>query len=214
MEPTLTLAAAWLNSALAPFDFTILAALHTLAAQAGFLFTPLFTLIGLVGEKGACFFALSVLLMFFKRTRAVGVCMFIAICLGALATNIILKDLIERPRPFETSAIFADWWRFAGASPEDGFSFPSGHATAAAAAMGALALTRPGWKTTFGGLIVVATMCASRCYLMVHYPTDVLAGCLVGAAAAALAYLAVKQATNLLKRSQQSSRAPQHLHYR
>lgn len=72
-----------------------------------------------------------------------------------------------------------------------------------------------GQATDFGvAFLLVVAMCTSRCYLMVHYSTDVLAGCLVGAATAALAYLAVKQATNLLKHRQQSSRAPQHLHRR
>ena len=135
-----TLMAAWLNDTFAAFDATILGALHALAECGGFALTPLFEAVSFVGEKGACFFALAFVLMVFKRTRRAGTVMFVAICLGALATNIVLKDLVARPRPFESSALFLDWWRFAGAAPEDGFSFPSGHMTAASAAMAALML--------------------------------------------------------------------------
>ena len=112
-------------------------ALHALAECGGFALTPLFEAVSFVGEKGACFFALAFVLMVFKRTRRAGTVMFVAICLGALATNIVLKDFVTRPRPFESSALFLDWWRFAGAAFEDGFSFPSGHMTAASAAMAA-----------------------------------------------------------------------------
>ena len=117
--------------------------------------------------------------------------LFVAICLGALATNIVLKDFVTRPRPFESSALFLDWWRFAGAAFEDGFSFPSGHMTAASAAMAALMLAYRNWKTVLGGSIVMLVMGAARCYLVAHYPTDVLTGLLVGALAAVAAQLLV-----------------------
>ena len=186
-----TLMAAWLNDTFAAFDATILGALHALAECGGFALTPLFEAVSFVGEKGACFFALAFVLMVFKRTRRAGTVMFVAICLGALATNIVLKDLVARPRPFESSALFLDWWRFAGAAPEDGFSFPSGHMTAASAAMAALMLAYRNWKTVLGGSLVMLVMGAARCYLVVHYPTDVLAGLLVGALAAVAAQLLV-----------------------
>lgn len=186
-----TLMAAWLNDAFAAFDATILGALHALAECGGFALTPLFEAVSFVGEKGACFFALAFVLMVFKRTRRAGTVMFVAICLGALATNIVLKDFVTRPRPFESSALFLDWWRFAGAAFEDGFSFPSGHMTAASAAMAALMLAYRNWKTVLGGSIVMLVMGAARCYLVAHYPTDVLAGFLVGALAAVAAQLLV-----------------------
>ncbi len=189
-----TLMAAWLNVAFAAFDSTILGALHALAECGGFAFTPLFEAVSLAGEKGACFFALAIVLMAFRRTRRAGAVMFVAICLGALATNIVLKDLVARPRPFESSALFLDWWRFAGAAPEDGFSFPSGHMTAASAAMAALMLAYRNWKAVLGGSLVMLAMGAARCYLVAHYSTDVLAGFLVGALAAVAAWLLVSRA--------------------
>lgn len=186
-----TALAMWLNVAFAPFDATVLGALHLLAEVAGPALTPLFGLVSLLGEKGACFFALALALMAFKRTRRVGAVMLVAICLGALASNVVLKDLVARPRPFESSALYLEWWRFAGAAPEDGFSFPSGHMTAASAAMLALMMARPGWKTALAGSLVMLVMGTARCYLVAHYPSDVLAGFLTGALAAVAAWLLV-----------------------
>ena len=102
MEPTAL--AMWLNAAFAPLDATVVCALHALAEAAGFALTPLFGLVSLLGEKGACFFALALALMAFRRTRRLGAVMLVAICLGALATNVVLKDLVARPRPFPRTA--------------------------------------------------------------------------------------------------------------
>ena len=192
MEPTALVM--WLNAAFALFDATVLGALHALAEAAGFALTPLFGLVSLLGEKGACFFALALALMAFRRTRRVGTVMLVAICLGAIASNVVLKDLIARPRPFESSGLYLEWWRFAGAAPEDGFSFPSGHMTAAAAAMFALMLARPSWKTALAGSLAMLLMGTARCYLVAHYPSDVLAALVVGALAALVAQIVVTRA--------------------
>ena len=115
--------------------------------------------------------------------------MFLAICLGALMTNIILKDLIARPRPFETMQVYFTWWEAAGAVPEDGFSFPSGHATAVSAGMISLALTQRNVRTFLIALTTMLLMGLARVYLFAHYPTDVLAGFLVGMLAAYIAFV-------------------------
>lgn len=169
-------------------DSFILSFYHSLAESAGVVLTPLMKLITLVGEKGILMFLLAAVLLLFPKTRRAGVCIFGAVCCGALITNIILKDAVARLRPFEAEAIFNEWWQFVGSPAEDGFSFPSGHVTAAMSGMLALCLTR-GKKWIAPSVIYVLLMAVSRNYLMAHYPSDVVAAILVGAFSAVIAYM-------------------------
>jgi membrane-associated phospholipid phosphatase len=59
-------------------------------------------------------------------------------------------------------------------------SFPSAHATSSLAAATALGRVSPGGRPVLYGL--AAAICASRPYLGMHYPSDVLAGAVLGAA--------------------------------
>ncbi len=183
--------AQWLDSALAVFDYGILGALHLAASSAGGFLTPLMKLISLLGEKGILMFLLSALLMCFARTRKVGLCVFGAVCCGALISNLILKDMVARPRPFESYALYRQWWTVVGAPAEEDFSFPSGHVTAIAAGMTALSLAsrrrnRPLLRA--GALVAILLMALSRNYLMVHYPSDVVFATGIGLLSAFIAW--------------------------
>ena len=114
--------------------------------------------------------------------------MLFAILCGALMTNVILKETICRVRPYEASALFREFWTFVGAHAESEFSFPSGHTTAAAAAATGLWLVR-GKKYLAISIPYVALMAISRNYFVVHYPTDVIAGAIIGTLGGIIAYL-------------------------
>ena len=104
----LTAIAQWLNTAFAGYDYAILQALHNLDEAAGGFFTPLCRAITLLGEKGILFLVLGIVLMLFPKTRKAGICMFGAVCCGALITNFWLKDFVARPRPL-TVEPFRTW---------------------------------------------------------------------------------------------------------
>ena len=185
----MTLTAAHLNGLFdlfSGYDSLILLFMHRLATAAGKILTPLMKLITLLGEKGLLLIVVAVALMLFARTRRAGVCMFGAIACGAILTNFILKDWVARPRPLEI-APYLDWARALGVT-EDGFSFPSGHVTAAMAGMSALCFTR-GRKWILPSVLWVLLMAVSRNYLMAHYPSDVLFAALIGLLSAIIAYL-------------------------
>lgn len=184
--------AEWLNLTFGGFDRAILEFMHGLAESCGGFLTPLMKLITLVGEKGLWMFVLAAVLICFKKTRKIGVCLFGAVCCGALITNVLLKDQIARLRPFEWDpALYGEWWKAVGSPAEDGFSFPSGHVTAAMAGVTALVLS---WRNKWIplGFLYVVVMAFSRNYLMAHFPSDVLAAVVVGAVSGVVAWFITK----------------------
>lgn len=183
-----TASAEWLNVTFAGYDSSILDFMNTLAGKAGVVLTPLMKAITFLGEKGIVFFLLALAFMCFSRTRREGVCMFGAVCCGALITNIILKDMVARPRPFEYMALYKSFWDFVGSPAESGFSFPSGHVTATAAGMTSLCFTK-GKKFIAPTVVVVLLMAMSRNYLMAHFPSDVLFAAIIGVFSGFVAYL-------------------------
>lgn len=191
----MTAAAESLNSVFAGFDGAILGALHSIANP---VFTVLFKILTFLGEKGILFFLVAIGLMLFKKTRPLGVCIFGAVACGALITNIILKDAVARPRPL-TVEPFMSYWKAVGSPFEDGFSFPSGHATSTAAFFTALCLMQ-GKKWVLPGSLVTLFMMIGRNYLMAHYPTDVITGALIGVASAFIAWFITRQIFYYLKK--------------
>lgn len=98
--------------------------------------------------------------------------------LAGLAIYRPLKHRLVRERPYISHTAIR-----LGAAPLDRYSFPSGHTLHAVAFTMVATAHVPGlapWLWPFALLIA-----ASRVVLGLHYPTDVLAGALIGAALAA-----------------------------
>jgi undecaprenyl-diphosphatase len=105
---------------------------------------------------------------------------FLAIAAADLAAY-VGKHLVDRHRPFEHQI---------GPS-ERTHSFPSGHSATAFAGATILAHYVPRYRFCLYGL--AALIALSRLYNGVHYPTDVLAGSLLGAAIALLLLGAIRR---------------------
>ena len=192
----------WLNSSFATFDYAILEFFHNLCENAGSVFTPIAEILALIGDNGYFSFLIALILLCFPRTRKCGVCIVLAVGFGALFTNIAIKNIVARPRPYASEVeAFKQWWQTAGAHLESEFSFPSGHTTAAMAGMTALCLAigkSKKWLIAPAALYVIL-MGVSRNYLVVHYPTDVIAGIIVGAIGATIAFFVTKALWKLLE---------------
>ena len=183
--------AQWLDTAFYGFDRAVFIAMHDLAFSAGAFFTPLFRFITFLGEKGWAFLALAVILLLFKNTRKVGIAMLLAIACGSLITNVTLKNLVNRARPFRTSEEYKAFWEFASGVVVGESSFPSGHTTTAMASMTALFLTC-NKKWSWVGFLFAVLMGVTRLYFVVHYATDVIGGLIAGAIGGVCGYYLMK----------------------
>ena len=185
----LTAAALWLNTFFAGFDQSVTAAVHQLYEAAGGFMTPFMEMISFLGKDGICLIILSLMLIFFKKTRRFGTAMLLGVAIGALFTNCFLKIVIARPRPYaDENGFFYPLWQMMGQHMESDKSFPSGHTTAAVATMVPVFLVG-NRKVSWTALIFAFLMGLSRIYLVVHYPSDVLGGLIVGTIAGILGYL-------------------------
>ncbi|MBR6207974.1 MAG: phosphatase PAP2 family protein [Oscillospiraceae bacterium] len=185
----LTAIAVWLNTAFAAFDESVAIAIHKLYEAAPGFFTPFLTLISLMGKGGAFLILLSLCLIVFRPTRRYGTAMLLGLAIGALITNIAVKPLVARPRPYTwDGSVYQRFWHQLGEHVESDKSFPSGHMTAAMAFSTALFL-RGNRKISWTIFFFAFAMGISRIYLSVHYATDVLGGVVTGAVGGTAGYI-------------------------
>mgnify|MGYP002400006210 CR=1 FL=1 len=105
---------------------------------------------------------------------------------GATFISYAMKYGFNRNRPFHTNPDIIP--AGSGSSP----SFPSGHTSVAFAAATSLTIAYPKWYVAVPAYAWAASVGYSRMYLGVHYPSDVLAGAVIGAGSAWLMYKANK----------------------
>ncbi|MCH5265433.1 MAG: phosphatase PAP2 family protein [Lachnospiraceae bacterium] len=137
-----------------------------------------------LGEGGAVWVLIGILLLLKKETRKTGAVVLFSLLLCMITGNLILKNLVARPRPC---------WRnpeveMLLAIPKD-YSFPSGHTMSSFAAATGIFMwnKRLGLVAAAGALLIAV----SRMYFYVHYPTDILAGLLLGIALGCLSAVVI-----------------------
>ncbi len=144
-------------------------------------FDSFFAFVSMLGNKGAIWIFLTLVMLMFKKTRKAGICCALSLVICLVLGNLILKPLVGRIRPynFDTQIQII-------IPPLLDASFPSGHTMAAFAF--AVSLRRYFKKAGAFALIASVFMGLSRIYLSVHYPTDVLAGAVIGIGFGILSY--------------------------
>ena len=150
------------------------------------MLTPFMKIVTFLGNGGWFWILCAVVLLAVPKTRKTGYAAVLSLIFGVIVTNLLLKNIVARPRPFaEIEALIP-----LIAKPTD-FSFPSGHTTASFAV--ALVMLRMLQKKIGIPAVVLAALVAfSRLYLGVHYPTDVLTGFVVALVGSSLAVWGVR----------------------
>lgn len=135
-----------------------------------------------IGNKGFVWIVISIILFFQEKTRKYSYMMITSLLGSLIIGNIILKLTIRRPRPFD---VF-NYIELLIKKPLD-FSFPSGHTMTAFAC--SFIIYSFNKKLGFISFVLALLIAYSRVYLFVHFPSDIIAGAIIGII---IAYLSKK----------------------
>lgn len=114
----------------------------------------------------------------------------IPVAISAIVANVV-KYSIDLPRPYELYPFIVKL--SSGGSP----SFPSGHTADAFAFAVAVSIVYPKWYVVTSTLVWASLVGYSRMNLGVHFPSDVLAGAIIGAVCA-FAYIRIVNRKHVL----------------
>lgn len=142
-----------------------------------------------LAEAGWFWILLCFVLMAFKKTRRIGIICAVSLAFEFCLCNGVIKILVDRARPWEV----LEGVKMLIPDPGDS-SFPSAHTSASFATAWALWLsTRKGWpklhRWSFVAIALALLIGFSRMYLGMHFPSDVLAGLLIGLICATIVYI-------------------------
>ena len=145
---------------------------------------------------GIIWFILGICLLIPRKTRKLGILVFAGLAFASIINNLCLKEIIERPRPYNLDP---EVWKNAGyeyvwpnlIKKSDSWSFPSGHTSTSIGAGFALLLACRKKELGIGipAFIISLLIGFSRIYVHVHYPTDVIVGALIGLLSGLVMYL-------------------------
>lgn len=100
------------------------------------------------------------------------------------------KRAVGRPRPYVTLPLTSRSSAYADGVEDGAYaSFPSGHASLSTALATSWSLSHPTWYVIAPSALWAGAVTASRVHLGVHYPSDVLAGAVLGAGVATAVHL-------------------------
>lgn len=153
-------------------DFIILNFLHE-KLSCGFL-DILMPMITFLGNAGMIWIAAALILLFIKKHRKNAFMLMGGLVCCAVVGNLILKNLVARARPCSLNTTV----NLLISAPTD-YSFPSGHTMSSFAA--AVILYHADKRLGIPALMLAFLIAFSRLYLYVHFPSDVIAGALIGA---------------------------------
>lgn len=147
-----------------------------------------FKFITYLGEVGIIWLITAIVLLCFKQTRKGGFILLVGYGASVVFGHFILKNIINRPRPFTELSSLESFISGLGLEVSNTSSFPSTHtfiSFCSATILICLYKKKGAW-----GFIPASLIAVSRIFLCVHYPTDVLAGMIIGSITGVAVYFA------------------------
>lgn len=126
-------------------------------------------------NNGEVWIILGIVLLFFRKTRKLGITLLLALLLDLIFCDNLLKPLIARTRPFVVNPAAKVLVELPSS-----YSFPSGHTAVSFSAAMALVFGKAKKWLWIPAVVLASLIAFSRLYVYVHYPTDILAGIALG----------------------------------
>lgn len=139
-----------------------------------------------MGNLGVIWIMIAMALMLNKPYRLIGNIVMLTLILSTIVGEGIVKHIVRRVRPCN----FQNNVSLLIAKPLS-YSFPSGHTLSSFAAAEVLSMYFSQYKLIFMGIAFLIAI--SRIYLYVHYPTDVIAGVVIGILCSKLIFIILQE---------------------
>ena len=143
-------------------------------------------IVTLTGNLGTIWFIIAIFLIFDKTYRLIGNSIILTLFIGTIVGEGIIKHIVRRTRPCNKN------FEVNRHTPKPiSYSFPSGHTLSSFAAAEMLSLYFVQYRLLFMSIAFLIAL--SRLYLYVHYPTDVIAGFVIGVLCSKIIFIILQQ---------------------
>lgn len=175
------------------FDFIITELINNILPHNQF-FDAVFSFFSIWGVNTVFWILLAAIWIFFAERKSPGfqkkdrqfiICFTLSILTTAFLVNIVLKNVIKRPRPVLTSfnqlgrrSLGEGGFQLISTNCPSDYSFPSGHAATAFAATAVLSAFDK--KRKYFYYFIAFLVALSRIYLGCHYSLDIATGSILG----------------------------------
>ncbi len=156
--------------------------------------TPIVQVITHLADKGAIAILFTLILIAIKKYRRTGVACALSLALDFIVVNLLIKNIVARIRPYDLGVqlnLFENIKDLLITTDPGDWSFPSGH-TGSVFAVAAVMIAWMPKRWGIPAFLLAILIALSRLYVGVHYPTDVLAGAIIGLMTAAVARRVIK----------------------
>ncbi|MBZ9637621.1 phosphatase PAP2 family protein [Clostridium sp. FP1] len=139
-----------------------------------------------IGNLGIVWIIIAIPLILGKLYRVIGISIFLTLIISTILGEGIVKHIVRRVRPCNKQDNFSLL-----ISKPTSYSFPSGHTLSSFSVAEMLSMYFTQYKFIF--MSVALLIALSRLYLCVHYPTDVIAGSIIGVLCSKIIFIILQE---------------------